>query len=233
MARDEKCVRWVIQKPSELGRRCSRSCGQSARTLNGRVMCRSCLETKVSEAKCTQWDGKRPRNPTKHCPRTPNCARWASTPPGRCSTGCGRSAETKYGSIYCRDDVTGASVSTSRCNKQPRPSRPTNRCPATLPCARWVAYGAPGCNIRCKQAAYWSYGQVLCVQNTNGQSVSTSRCAGQNRPGAQGRYCGAGSRLCPGDSCWWGYNRWNTCDGCPGGNHYCGGCSGTRQCNRL
>lgn len=232
-AKDEKCVRWVTQKPSELGRRCSRSCGQRAKTLNGRVMCVSCLATKVSEAKCSQWDGKRPSNPTKHCPRTANCARWATRPAGGCSSACGRGPETKRGSVYCRDDVTGASVSTSRCNKQPKPSNPTRHCPATLGCARWQANGPPGCNSGCKQPAYNAYGQVLCVKTANGQETSPARCAGQLRPGVPQRYCAAGSRLCPGDSCWWGYNRWNTCDGCPGGNHYCFTCSGTRQCNRL
>ena len=63
---------------------------------------------------------------------------WRTNQQAACSTACGQSAITKYGSVYC---------SGGNCDQRTKPSTPSRRCGATTPCCTgsWIRTSAPSC----------------------------------------------------------------------------------------
>ena len=97
------------------------------------VTCVSSTNATVSDSNCP---GSKP-SVSQSC--TP-VGTWQTTPAASCSTACGQSATTKYGTVTC---------SGGNCNQNIKPSRPSRWCNRTTGGSRYVGYNSPYCHGGC------------------------------------------------------------------------------------
>jgi len=242
------CVSF-IQKPVQ--ETCRTTCGYSGDTFYGPVPCVEKVSGKTTtDGVCRFWEHVKPARLSLTCPPTPPCVQWKTTPASTsCTTTCGYSGTTNFGTSFCQEVDSGSTVSDGKCtftgygssNLGGKPAVPQVVCPPTRPCVQWGSVqpgGCPGCGY----GGGYVYGRNYCHETVSGKSVAASKCTdqGHQQPGTPSSYCGATSP-CPrpsGTCCVWlsGYS--NSCFGptriCSGGNsHYVwvGKCDTSRACD--
>lgn len=225
------CVSF-IQKPVQ--ETCRTTCGYSGDTFYGPVPCVEKVSGKTTtDGVCRFWEHVKPAPLSLTCPPTPPCVQWKTTPASTsCTTTCGYSGTTNFGTSFCQEVDSGSTVSDGKCtftgygssNLGGKPAVPQVVCPPTRPCVQWGSVqpgGCPGCGY----GGGYVYGRNYCHETVSGKSVAASKCTdqGHQQPGTPSSYCGATS-ACSGTCCLWlsGYS--NSCFGnggiCSGGNSH-------------
>jgi len=219
---------------------------QGAVAVDGGSLIKSVVPGKhVDNTKCDAWGLQKPVKPSKECPATPACVQWKTSPASpSCTTTCGYSGTTNYGTSFCQEVDSGSTVSDGKCtftgygssNLGSKPAVPQVVCPPTPLCVQWMSVQPGGCPS-CNYGGGYQYGYNYCRETVSGTSVAATKCTdqGHQQPGTPTSYCGATS-ACRGTCCLWlkGYS--NSCMGnggiCSGGNsHYKYHCSTSRACD--
>jgi hypothetical protein len=178
------CVKWVSQADPEP---CAVNCGFKGDVKKGTVKCTEVVGSKiVGNQKCAVWNLKKPPVPETTCPSLPACVKWATTKPSKtCQTTCGTAATTFKGESFCQEEVSGTTVSDSKClfkgtgssSLGSKPTVPTKDCPATAACVKWVQVKpSETCATTCGYAGDTFTGSVKCVREVGGSQVSDSQC---------------------------------------------------------
>jgi len=181
------CVEYVRKTPTEVGLKCDTSCGAKGSTLTGTVKCTETVSGKaVKDSECSHWDLKKPSAPTLTCDTMPACVKWATAKPTEtCETTCGAAAKTWHGKSFCQEEVSGATVSDSKCffdgdgtsSLGSKPTTPTKDCPATEICAKWVTVKpTDACTTTCGFDGDNKTGSVHCAAQIDNSQVSDSIC---------------------------------------------------------
>ena len=126
------------------------------------VTCVSSTNATVSDSNCP---GSKP-SVSQSCT---SVGTWQTTPAASCSTACGQSATTKYGSVYC---------SGGNCDQSTKPSRPSRQCNATASCTVGLGESCSNDN-QCGNNAYcktvYKYGRSLQGDQYNNQETRRIR----------------------------------------------------------
>merc|ERR1719502_908714 len=158
------CVAFRTSKPTG---KCTTTCGFPGNTLHGKVWCETRMRGSkdgpmqgkdwtasplavtpgkhVKDQKCINQSLKKPKKPTKKCPKTARCVKWVRKFPRSCPTGCGKSASKIQSVNTCHAVVGGAKVSSKECNnwKLAAPGTKTKSCAKTGPCPTPAPTPAP------------------------------------------------------------------------------------------
>jgi len=132
-----KCVKWTTTTPSQMGKTCPTSCGQSSTTLYGQTKCHEVVSgQEVGDGKCNYWGLPKPSVPFQGCASTAICVHWATTGPPGCPGGCGQGASNQYGTVQCRANGNNNVVSDNNCHNWglSKPGTPSTYCGGTGPC---------------------------------------------------------------------------------------------------
>jgi len=160
---------------------------QGAVAVDGGSLIKSVVPGKhVDNTKCDAWGLQKPVKPSKECPATPPCVQWKTSPASpSCTTTCGYSGTTNYGTSFCQEVDSGSTVSDGKCtftgygssNLGSKPAVPQVVCPATPPCVQWkTSPASTSCTTTCGYRGTTNYGTSFCQEVDSGSTVSDGQC---------------------------------------------------------